>query len=105
MFFPTPACFMGTYDTSWLICAESPQVDYFYKKNTSRKGHEGKEDLGGYPEYKKILISSPASAAASLGLARWQQPCNLQPPLATLLQIAASIGNTLANCSSSCYQS
>jgi len=90
MFFPPPAYFMGTYETSWFICAESLRL-IISLKNTSRKGHEGKEDLGGYPEYKKTLISSPASAAASLGLARWQQPCKLQPPLATLLQITAPL--------------
>ncbi len=68
------------------------RVDYFFKKH-QQKGHEGKEDLGGYSE--KILISSPGRAAASLGMAHgW----------ATALQIEASIGNTLANYSSSCYQ-
>jgi hypothetical protein len=53
--------------------------------------HTSKEDLGGHPEYKKILISSPAMAAASLGLARWQHPCKLQLPEVWL------IGNNLAN--------
>jgi hypothetical protein len=86
---------MGTYETSWFICAESLRLII---STHQQKGHEGKEDLGGYPEYKKT------SAAASLGLARGQQPCKLQPPLATLLQIAASMCNTLANYSSSCYQ-
>jgi hypothetical protein len=62
MFFPPPAYFMGTYETSWFICAESLRLINSIKKH-QQKGHEGKKDLGGYPEYKKTLISSPARAA------------------------------------------
>ncbi len=75
-----------------VFCAESLRLIISLENTSGKatKARPGRQDLGGYQEYKKTLISSPTSAAASLCLAHgW----------ATALHIEASIGNTLANCS------